>query len=109
MVLGLAACEEAAPITPPRQMPGSPFHYPEELWDAGVEGETILRLFVTKQGRVDSARVEQTSGYEAFNSAAVLGAGDLRFDPARRDTLPVAVWVLLPVEFELPDSAPGSR
>ena len=103
----LAACAEEIPETPPRQLEGSPFHYPEELWDAGVEGETLLRLFVTEAGAVDSVRVEQTSGYPAFDSSAVTGARDLRFDPARRGPEPYALWVLLPVQFDLPatDSA----
>lgn len=102
-----AGCGEELPETPPRQLVGSPFHYPEDLWDAGVEGETVLRLFVTEAGGVDTARVERTSGYPGFDSAAVAGARDLRFDPARKGEEPVGVWVLLPVQFELPgaDSA----
>ena len=67
------ACEEAEPVSPPRQLPGSPFHYPEELWDAGVEGETMLRLWVNPQGAVDSVRIEKTSDYAAFDSSAVNG------------------------------------
>ena len=107
-VLLLGACAEELPETPPRQIVGSPFHYPEELWDAGVEGETLLRLFVTEGGGVDTARVERTSGHAAFDSAAVMGARDLRFEPALRGEQPISVWVLLPVQFDLPqaDSAP---
>lgn len=105
MLLALGGCEEPVPEAPPRQLAGSPFHYPEDLWDAGVEGETLLRLFVTEQGTVDSVRVETTSGHEAFDSAAVSGSRDLRFEPARRGDDSVGVWVLLPVQFELPDSA----
>lgn len=101
----LAACAEPEPETPPRQLAGSPFHYPEDLWDAGVEGETLLRLFVTDGGQVDTARIERSSGHRAFDSAAVHGARDLRFEPALRGEEPVAVWVLLPVQFEMPDSA----
>ncbi len=106
MILLIGGCGEDLPETPPRQLSGSPFHYPEELWDAGVEGETLVRLFVTAEGAVDSARVETTSGYAAFDSAAIVGAYDLRFEPALRENEPAAVWVLLPVEFDLPaDSA----
>lgn len=104
LALPLAACEEAEPITPPRQLPGSPFHYPEELWDAGVEGETVLRLWVNEEGAVDTVRVERTSDYAAFDSAAVNGARDLRFQPARQAEADVGTWVLLPVQFDLPGS-----
>lgn len=106
LAMALAAgCAEQAPETPPRQLAGSPFHYPEQLWDAGVEGETLLRLFVNDAGRVDTARVERTSGHAEFDSAAVAGAQDLRFEPALSDQEPIGVWVLLPVQFELPDTA----
>ena len=103
----LVACAEELPESAPRQLEGSPFHYPEELWDAGVEGETLLRLFVTEGGSVDSVRVERSSGYAAFDSSAVTGARDLQFEPARRGPEPYALWVLLPVQFDLPatDSA----
>lgn len=97
-----AGCGEQLPETPPRQIAGSPFHYPEDLWDAGVEGETVLRLFVTESGQVDSARVERSSGYASFDSAAVDGSRDLRFEPALRGEEAVGVWVLLPVQFDLP-------
>jgi periplasmic protein TonB len=101
----LLACQaEEEPPTPPQQVSESPFHYPEDLWDAGVEGETILRLFVNTEGSVDTVQVDQPSGYEAFDSAAVVGARELRFDPARRGEEPVSVWVLLPVRFDLPES-----
>jgi periplasmic protein TonB len=98
------ACEEPVPVTPPKQMPGSPFHYPEDLWDAGVEGETVLRLWVNPGGTVDTVRVERTSEYPAFDSSAVNGARDLHFEPARQGEEPVGAWVLLPVQFDLPGS-----
>jgi periplasmic protein TonB len=100
-LLAVAACREEAPETPPRQLSSSPFHYPEELWDAGVEGETVLRIFVSAQGSVDTVRVQRGSEYPAFDSSAARGARELRFDPARKGEDPVGVWVLLPVQFNL--------
>lgn len=102
-VLPLAGGCEREPVreTPPRQLSASSFQYPEELWDAGVEGETVLRLFVTPAGTVDSTRVERPSGQAAFDQAAVEGARDLRFEPARRGPDPVGAWVLLPVQFRM--------
>ena len=100
-------CGDRAPDTPPRQLSSSPFHYPEELWDAGVEGETMLELHVSRDGAVDSAKVHETSGHEEFDSAAVRGVAGLRFEPARRGDDSVAVTVLLPVQFHLPDDSLG--
>lgn len=106
----LGACADEQPQTAPQQLPGSPFHYPEELWDAGVEGETVLRIFVGEAGSVDTIRVERSSGYPAFDSSAVQGAGELTFDPAHRADRAVGAWVLLPVQFDLPatDSVNGA-
>lgn len=101
----LASCEEELPETAPSQISSSPFQYPEELWDAGAEGETVLRIFVNAQGGVDTVRVDSASEYPAFDSSAVKGAWELRFDPARRGEEPVGVWVLLPVQFDLSGSS----
>ncbi|HEU4752369.1 MAG TPA: energy transducer TonB [Armatimonadota bacterium] len=102
----LAACQrEKVPMTPPKQVSADPFQYPEELWDAGVEGRTVLRLFINAEGRVDSAAVDTTSGHAAFDSAAVADSRKLRFEPARRGEETVSGWFLLPVNFELTDEA----
>ena len=109
LVLPAAACRrEAEPLTPPRQVSEAPFQYPEELWDAGVEGETVLRLFVTPQGTVDSVLVERTSRHTAFDQAAAEGARRLRFEPARRGEERVGAWVLLPVQFRMSEEG-GAR
>jgi periplasmic protein TonB len=101
----LAACaREPVVETEPVALTEPTFQYPEELWDAGVEGRTILRIHITEGGGVDSALVERSSGYPPFDSAALAGADDLRFEPARRNGTPVPRWVLLPVEFSI--SAP---
>ncbi|HET6230940.1 MAG TPA: energy transducer TonB, partial [Longimicrobiaceae bacterium] len=86
------------PVTPPRLVTSSPFQYPEELWDAGVEGETTLRIHVGTDGLVDSAKVDRSSRYAAFDSAALAGTRALRFEPARRAGEPVAAWYRLPVQ-----------
>ena len=106
LALGVVGCAEQVADVPPRQLPGSPFQYPEDLWDAGVEGETLLEIHVSAEGLVDSARVERSSGYAAFDSAALTGARDLRFDPARRGEDPLAVRVRLPVQFQLSAESP---
>jgi protein TonB len=97
-----AACERRPVVeTEPVALTPPSFQYPEDLWDAGVEGKTVLRILITEQGSVDSARVETPSGYAAFDSAALAGTSALRFDPAKRDGTPVRKWVLLPVEFDI--------
>ena len=79
----------------------SPFQYPADLFDQGVEGEVRLRLFVDPQGRVvpESTKVASSSGTPGFDSAATRGAADLRFAPGRRDGQPVGMSFYLPVVF----------
>lgn len=111
LAAALAACDRAPAVeTQPRQLVPPPFEYPEELWDAGVEGKAVLRIRVDTTGRVDSVRVATASGHKGFDSSAVAGTAKLRFAPATRDGKPVARWVLLPVFFDIdPDSAAAAR
>jgi protein TonB len=76
-----------------------PIVYPLSLWDQDVEGETLLRVRVTETGAVDSVEVVESSGFEAFDSAAIAGARDLRFQPARRGGKRIEVWARVPVTF----------
>ena len=76
-----------------------PIQYPLDLWDADVEGETLLRVRVTEDGGVDSVEVLEASGYPAFDSAAVRGALQLQYSPARRNGNLISVWAKVPVHF----------
>lgn len=87
-----------------------PIEYPLHMWDQDMEGETVLRVRVSDLGAVDSIEVVESSGYASFDSAAVAGARDLRFSPARRDGKRITVWAEVPVHFSKrprPDG-PGS-
>jgi TonB family protein len=81
-----------------------PIEYPLDLWDAGVEGVTLLRVRVTDMGVVDSVEVLQGSGYPAFDTAAVRGAFELRYNPARKNGERTTVWAKVPVHFTKEDS-----
>lgn len=85
----------------------SPFQYPADLYDQGLEGEVRLRLFVDSAGRVlpESTTIAATSGTPRLDSAAVAGAAQLRFAPAHRDGVPVATAFYQPVIFRRPAGA----
>ncbi len=76
-----------------------PIEYPLDLWDADVEGITLLRVRVTEMGVVDSVEVLEGSGYPTFDSAAVRGALELRYNPARKNGERTTVWAKVPVHF----------
>jgi TonB family protein len=97
LAVGCAADQE---IERPAPLYGEvPIDYPLELWDQDIEGETLLRVRVTEMGRVDSVTVLESSGHPAFDSAAIAGARDLRFRPARRKGKRIVVWAEVPVHF----------
>lgn len=94
-----------------------PFHYPPELYALRTQADVVLRLYVDSTGTVkaESTAVERSSGEQRLDSAAMAGAAELVFAPARHRGVPVGTSVLLPVQFRHPDapqlpgdSAPGA-
>lgn len=86
-----------------------PFRYPGDAWDRGIGGETVLRIHITRRGTVDSVRVVRSSGHRSLDSAAVAGALELRYRPARYGEKPVEVWGILPVRYPMPAEAEANR
>ena len=83
-----------------------PFVYPPALYAAKVEGDVALRLFIDSLGLVvqESTTVVEPSGHAEFDSAAVVGAPYLEFQPARNDGARIGKTVVLPVKFRLPSA-----
>ncbi len=98
------------PVDQPRDLPPvalnaqTPVQYPPALFDQGIEGTVILRLYADTAGVLvnDSTRVQESSGFPALDSAAVAAAPSLRFAPARHDGKPVAASFLQPIYFRHP-------
>ena len=80
--------------------------YPPALLEQGIEGRVLLRLYVDAQGNLipDSTRLAESSGYPALDSAALSGAGQLRYSPALRHGRAVAGAFLQPIHFRSPRS-----
>src|SRR6266851_5796080 len=99
----LTACRGSPPESeaPVALNPDVPIAYPVALFEQKVEGDVTLRLFVDSTGKLipESTRVAEPSGYPALDSAALAGAGTLRFAPAKRHGVAVATAFLQPVEF----------
>ena len=97
-----AGCEEAEVADPVPRVTETPVEYPFELWDANVEGVALVRVLVNVEGGVDSAMIAEGSGNAALDSAALRGAREMAFEPARRNGQPVRVWARVPVHFSKP-------
>jgi len=99
--------------TKPDALPGIlnkdlPFRYPPALYAEKAQGDVTLRLYIDTTGSVvnDSTHVAESSKVAAFDSAAIKGARELRFTPAKLHGAPIAVSILFPVFFRHPEAAP---
>ena len=75
--------------------------YPSTALRQGIQGTTLLKVHVLVDGRVGDVLVQQTAGHPDLDQAAIEAVRRWRFEPARRGNDPVAMWVLLPVEFQI--------
>ena len=77
--------------------------YPPRCRRMGIEGTVRVRALVGEDGRVLQALVAKTSGDDALDAAGVDAVETWRFEPARRDGMPVRAWASVPIEFKLID------
>ena len=99
-ILSLTACAGDGEVEEPAPLGDAvPIEYPLDMWDRGIEGETVLQVRVNELGEVDSVAVIETSGHEPFDSAAAEGARAMRFQPGRKGGRDGPVWVRIPVQF----------
>jgi protein TonB len=75
--------------------------YPESARRNGIEGVSLLKFEVLATGRVGAVIVQRSAGHPDLDRSAIEAVKTWRFDPAHRGGQPVAVWVTLPVRFEL--------
>ena len=76
-------------------------HYPEAARREGAEGVVTLRFEVLTSGQVGTVQVQRSTGRPDLDRAAVEAIKTWLFEPARRGKEAVAVWVVVPVRFEL--------
>jgi periplasmic protein TonB len=76
-------------------------HYPPLLRDAGIGGTVLMWFFIDENGRVQNTRINESSGYDAFDQAAQNVAGIMEFSPAYNRDQRVPVWVALPITFSI--------
>ncbi len=76
-------------------------YYPPMLRDAGIGGTVTLWLFVNDQGQVEKIQLQKSSGYEAFDQAAVKVANNMEFKPAINRDKPIGVWVSRNITFNV--------
>ncbi|MBX3628445.1 MAG: energy transducer TonB [Nitrosomonas sp.] len=75
--------------------------YPAISRRMGEEGKLVLRVELDENGRIDSARVIDSSGYDRLDNAALEAVRSWRCRPSMRDGQPVRAVALQPFNFVL--------
>jgi protein TonB len=73
--------------------------YPDIAREAGVEGTVLVRVLVGEDGFVKEQMIVQS--VPMLDEAAAQAAADAVFKPALQKDKPVAVWMVIPIEFQL--------
>ncbi len=104
---GLRIGVQNAPLKSPVRIDSlHPFEYPAAAWSHGASGTTVLKILISETGSVDSAFVLQTSGDRALDSAAIVNARRLEWEPAEQGGQPIPIWGRLPVIYPSPEDRP---
>jgi len=75
--------------------------YPKIARRRGYAGVTLLTADIDARGRVSTVTVKRSSGHDVLDRAACSAVRKWKFEPARRDGVPVPMPVDIPVRFEL--------
>lgn len=76
--------------------------YPPVLREAGIGGQVRVWLYIDETGAVTDLRLDESSGHQALDAAAMRVAGEMEFAPALNRDEPVAVWIAMPIAFGRP-------
>ena len=94
---------EVAPSVDMSMMRARPPRYPPQMLRRGIQGEVMLRILVSADGRPEKIEVEKSSGHREFDRSAMQAARNWRFNAGVRDGASYAGWALVPVRFSLAD------
>lgn len=75
--------------------------YPPLLRDAGIGGTVRVFFFIDEAGIVKDYRIDQSSGHQALDDAALAVADVYRFSAALNRDKKVPVWVSFPITFQV--------
>lgn len=75
--------------------------YPEKAIMEEIEGNVLLKVLIDREGRVIMVKVLDNGGFYEFAQAAIWAVKRWRFEPAKIMGIPVTVWCMQPVRFEL--------
>ncbi|MGD8175668.1 TonB family protein [Marinimicrobium sp. ARAG 43.8] len=94
-----------APVTPPRadaaHLNNPAPVYPRQARRLRQSGVVLLEVLIMPDGSIGEIRIEQSSGFERLDDAAIEAVQHWRYVPASRAGQPIPYWYLQPIEFSL--------
>jgi protein TonB len=69
----------------------------------GYEGIVILKVKVLEDGKVGEVKLLKSSGYSSLDNSAIKTVKKWQFIPGEKGNTPIAMWVNVPIRFELED------
>ncbi|MCS7189490.1 MAG: energy transducer TonB [Bacteroidia bacterium] len=74
--------------------------YPPLAKEAGIQGKVVVRILVDEEGKY-LRHLVINSPHKFLTEAVEKELPNIRFSPARLDTIPVKYWVTIPFNFKL--------
>lgn len=96
-----AAAEPSATVEAARHADNEPPVYPEHDLRLRHEGVVVVRVAVDERGRVAGVELREPCRHPGLNREALRAVRRWRFDPARRDGVPIASETDVTIEFVL--------
>jgi protein TonB len=87
------------PILPPVLMYKVLPQYPVSALTKGIEGVTLLSVYVGLSGQPEQVQVKSSSGDQALDAAAQQAVAQWRFSPATQGGAALSSWYDVPVRF----------
>ena len=75
--------------------------YPAISKRMGEQGKVMLRVFVNAQGQPEQIQIQQSSGFDRLDKAAVDAVRRWKFTPGSRNGVAEAMWNIVPINFVL--------
>lgn len=75
--------------------------YPAMSRRLGEEGRVLMKVLVSGDGKAKLVEIEESSGFDRLDTAAVNAVKKWRFIPARKNNQPLDAFVLVPMKFSL--------
>jgi protein TonB len=79
----------------------TPPHYPSLARKRGQKGTVILQVLINREGGVAELKIDVSSGFSLLDRAAEKAVRKWSFEPGRKGSERIPMWVKVPVTFKL--------